>query len=101
MKVKDGIPFNPYGLFHGIFIPNGIKKSNKRLTTTAKLLMGQLLHYSGKNGKAFPSRKKLCEDLEISMSALDRAIKLLKKEKFIKTFQKDTQSPSTYIFLNN
>jgi hypothetical protein len=98
--MKNGQPFNPFGLFHGIFIPDAIKEST-RLTSHAKLLMGQLLHYSGKDGKAFPSRKKLRENLNFSRNILDRSIKLLKEEQLIDTYQLTEHSPSTYIFLYN
>ena len=53
--------FNPYMKFHGLFIPNGIAMS--QIPALSKLLLGRLLQYSGVDGRAYPTRKKLAKEL--------------------------------------
>jgi len=95
--MKYGEQFNPFGLFRGLFVPNCIAQSD--LSDSAKLLMGRLFQYAGKDGNAFPTRNSLAKELNWKLSKLDRMIRYLKDYKLIKTFQEDEHSPSTYIFL--
>jgi hypothetical protein len=100
-KLTKGKLFNPWGLLEGIHVPISVLKSKGKLTNTAKLLLGVLFHYSGKDGLAFPSRKRLATDLDVSLRTLDRAIKNLKDEELIYTYQKNERSPSIYFFVEN
>ena len=93
-----GMEFNPYGLFHGLFIPNCIAQSNL-LSDQEKLLMGRLYQYAGRNGRAFPSRTKLAVELSWELRKLDRVISKLKQKKLVKTSQATSQSTSEYLFL--
>ena len=95
--MKYGEQFNPFGYFTGLFIPNCIAQSD--LSDSAKLLLGRLFQYAGRDGKAFPGRKELKTELNWKIRKLDRYIKELKDRKLIKTYQKTEHSPSTYIFL--
>jgi hypothetical protein len=57
-----GQPFNPYKLFRGIFVPEALVKCTE-LSPGAKLCYGRLLRYAGKDGRCFPSTKKLAAEL--------------------------------------
>lgn len=93
-----GNEFNPYGLFHGLFIPNCIAQSTY-LSDQEKLLMGRLYQYAGRNGKAFPKRTVLAQELAWNLRKLDRNIQALKNKGLIKTTQADATAPSVYWFL--
>jgi hypothetical protein len=95
--MKYGIPFNPYGMFHGLFIPNCIAQSD--ISDRAKILMGRLIQYAGPNGECFPSRKRLCKELRWKLRKLDHVIRELKEAELIETEQEDENSSSNYLFL--
>ena len=82
--MKDGQVFNPYKMFNGIFIPDGILEY-PHLTPRAKLLYGHLTRYAGKDGKAFPSQQTLTEKLLCSERQIQRHVKELVDEKIILT----------------
>lgn len=63
--MKIGEPFNPYRLFHGVFIPNSLLKY-KGISHGAKLCYGRLSQYAGENGYAYPSYKTLANELGMS-----------------------------------
>lgn len=48
-----GDPFNPYGMFSGIWIPESLLKYSA-LSPSAKLLYGRLARFAGENGRCFP-----------------------------------------------
>ncbi len=98
--MKTGEVFNPYLQFHGLFIPNSIAMSDI-IPSNSKLLLGRLMQFAGSDGKAYPTRKKLCKELGFTLSTVNRAIRNLKDLKLIKTFKKDpdsNNSPNIYVF---
>ena len=95
--INIGDKFNPFGLFVGAFIPNCVYCHN--ISDSAKLLLGRLYQYAGRDGKAFPTRKALSKEMCWQLGKLDRYIKELKEEQLISTYQANNHSPSTYTFL--
>lgn len=93
-----GKPFNPFNMFKGAYIPNGIMEC-PTISDRLKLLMGRLFQYSGRNGTAYPFRKTLAKKLGWDLRKLDRVIKEAKDKRLIKTTQETDNSPSEYIFL--
>ena len=49
---KPGEPFNPVGLFHGIFIPEAICKY-RGLPLGAKMVYGRLCRYAGRDAAVY------------------------------------------------
>lgn len=100
--LEEGKPFNPFNMYHGIFIPSGLIEST--LNDSIKILMGRLLQYSGKNGKAYPYRTTLAKECGWELRKLDRVIRQAKNIKLIKTTPHITENPvdnppNEYIFL--
>ncbi|MDP8268199.1 MAG: helix-turn-helix domain-containing protein [Candidatus Tenebribacter davisii] len=99
-------PFNPYFRYNGIFIPEPIVECDQ-MSDQAKILMGRLFRYAGKNGKAYPGRKTLAKACSWKVSKLDRIISELKQLKLIITkpyipndkVVDPNNQPSEYIFL--
>jgi hypothetical protein len=104
--LEEGKPFNPFNMFYGLFIPNGLVECSK-INDSVKILMGRLFQYAGENGKAYPFRKSLAKECGWSIKKLDRIIKAAKDIKLIKTKPYKTNkedaneynAPSEYIFL--
>lgn len=104
-KFEVGQPFNPYNMFHGIFIPTGLVE-HSQVKDSVKILMGRLFMYAGRDGKAYPYRENLAKECGWEIRKLDRVIKETKKIGLIKTrphITKNTENehtaPSEYIFL--
>ncbi len=98
--MKYGEEFNPYMKFFGLWVPNTVAMSH--IPDSSKLLLGRLMQFGGADGKAYPTRKRLCKELGWNKNKLDRAIKNLKDLQLIKVVQMDPgnpQSPNLYSFL--
>jgi DNA-binding transcriptional regulator YhcF (GntR family) len=74
--------FNPYKRYNGIYIPEGICK-HKPLTPNSKLIYGRLMRYCGENGSCHPMQQTLADELGISLSSVQAALKLLVNTKLI------------------
>jgi DNA-binding transcriptional MocR family regulator len=98
-----GEEFNPYRLFYGSYIPNALLRY-KDISSTAKLCYARLVQYAGKDGKAFPSQKKLAEEIGVSRRQVNTVLKQLEADGFIKRDvpegnDKWTHKTTNYIFL--
>ena len=51
---KSGEPFNPVGLFNGIFIPEAICKY-RGLSLGAKMVYSRFCRYASRDGAVYPS----------------------------------------------
>ena len=76
MSKEQLTTFNPYRVFNGINIPEGIYNSSK-LTPVTKIVYGRLLRYAGKNGVAYPKQETIATELNVSINTIKRAIKQL------------------------
>jgi len=72
----EGIFANGYG-----FIPKSIMISN--ISLQSKGVYAYLCSFSGKGNGCFPSRKKICDDLNISNDSLGKYLKELKDNQYI------------------
>src|ERR1022692_92146 len=52
--LEVGQPFNPFGLFTGIFIPDALVRSTI-ISPGAKLVYGRLARYAGQDGRCYPA----------------------------------------------
>ncbi len=82
----DGIFKNGYG-----FIAKIVMQDNQ-LSLQAKGLYAYLCSYSGKGKDAFPSRKKMCFDLNITNDTLGKYLKELKESNYIQISQSKNES---------
>lgn len=63
--LRVGQPYNPFGLFYGIFIPEALVRA-KGISAGAKLTFGRLARYAGQNGKCYPAVPTLAAEIGIS-----------------------------------
>ncbi len=54
VPLKVGQPFNPFGMFNGIFIPEALVRY-KGISAGAKLAFGRLARYAGQDGRCYPA----------------------------------------------
>lgn len=81
--VELGQPFNPYRLFHGIFLPEALL-SYPNMEPGAKLCYGRLSRYSGKAGECWPAVNTLAKELGVSTRQAKRYCRELEKAQFIR-----------------
>lgn len=67
---RIGQPFNPFGLFTGIFIPDGMVRSTS-ISPGAKLTYARLTRYAGQDGKCYPAVETLAAEIAISARRLN------------------------------
>jgi Helix-turn-helix domain len=79
---KPGEPFNPYGLFNGIFIPEAICKY-RGLSLGAKMIYGRLCRYAGRNGAVYPAIPTLASELGIGKTQARTYVQELERKDFI------------------
>ena len=80
--MKPGDRFNPFNLFVGLFVPNGLARY-KKISANAKLLYGRLAQFAGKNGECFPSQALLAQEIAVTERAIRKLLKELKDDRFI------------------
>jgi Helix-turn-helix domain len=98
---KVGEPFNPYGIFNGIFIPEMLVKA-RGISPGAKLTYGRLARFAGQNGNCYPAVTTLALEIAVSVRQLQRYLGELEAHGFIRRqprVLKAGQTSSTYVFL--
>lgn len=96
-----GMPFNPFGIFNGVFIPENVVRSNL-LTFGAKIAYGRLLRYAGQDGKCYPAVKTLAKEIAVSERSAQNYLEDLVRIGLIRRvprFSDDGQTSNEYIFL--
>lgn len=97
-----GEPFNPFGMFNGIWIPDVIL-SLPGLSLCEKLIYGRLARFAGSDGRCFPSVPTLARELGISERHVQRSIAklcgaaLLWREPWYR--RNGSQASNSYLFL--
>jgi hypothetical protein len=71
--MNAGQIFTPFGVLHGLFIPNALAR-NPKLTAVDKLVYGRLCQYAGKDGIAFPKQETLADEVGVSERHTRRSI---------------------------
>lgn len=96
---------NPYRMFVGSFIPNGLLRHDK-ISAGAKLLWARLSQYAGDEGWCYPKQETLAEELGCTRKTVSKYIKELMNNEFIE-LEKPTASErrkgasTRYYFLNH
>lgn len=105
MVRKPGEPFNPFGLFNGIFVPEAICKY-RGLSLGAKMVYGRLCRYAGRDGHVYPSMPTLASELGIGKTQARTYVHELEREAFIAVDRKHrhygpsgTGGSNVYVFL--
>ena len=93
--------FNPYRRFLGLFVPYAVAEC-RELTPGAKLCYGRLMTYAGANGVAWPSLRSLSEALGVSERMVQKYLKELREQGFIRCYdQRHKHQSSYYTFLRH
>ena len=92
-----GMPYNPYRLFTGIFVPEALVRWS-RLSPGAKLCFGRLARYAGQNGDCHPSVTTLAFELGVRKRQVQTYLSELTREKLIRRVG-ERGKVNHYIFL--
>jgi hypothetical protein len=101
VSLQPGEPFNPYRMFNGVFIPEGLTRC-PWINPGAKLAWGRLARYAGEDGRCYPTVKTLAS--EIGMGARQARRHLAELERFrlirrLKRFANRAQTSNGFEFL--
>jgi len=100
IQKKKGERFNPYKTFNGVFIPEAVVSIPvKKLSQGAKLAYGRLCRYAGKDGKAFPRRETLAEEVGCQIRQVDSYLRELKRFGLLESVRIGLGKPNEYYFL--
>lgn len=95
--------FNPYKVYRGIFIPEGVLQSSQ-LSPSAKLVFGHLLRRAGKRGYCWPSVEEIGEAVGLKESRTKECIDELAKAGLIsrhRRYENGVRASNTYKFLRH
>jgi helix-turn-helix protein len=95
---QPGQPFNPYGLFHGIFIPEALVRFSG-LSPGAKIAYGRLVRYAGLDGVCHPRQATLAREIGVSDRQVRSYLRELTTLRFIRVIRKGLHAPNEYVFL--
>lgn len=99
--MQIGQPFNPFRLFTGIFIPEGLVRA-KGLSPGAKLTYGRLVRYAGQDGECYPSVPTLAAEIGVSVRQTQYYVSELERVKLIRRMTRLSdcgQTSNAYQFL--
>jgi hypothetical protein len=97
---QPGQPFNPYGLFNGIHIPEALVRC-KDLSPGAKITYGRLARYAGQGGACHPRQDTLAYELGVSGRQVRTYLGELVRHRFLRAIRKGLHAPNDYIFLGH
>jgi hypothetical protein len=99
--IRIGQPFNPFGFFNGIFIPESMVRST-RISPGAKLTYGRLTRYAGQDGKCYPAVATLATQIGVSDRQTQRYLAELEDERLVRRitrFRERAQTSNGFEFL--
>src|ERR1700690_4230430 len=83
VSFEVGQPFNPFGLFTGIFIPDALVRSTL-VSPGAKLVYGRLARYAGQDGKCYPAVDTLATEIGLGERQVQRDISELERRRLLR-----------------
>jgi Helix-turn-helix domain len=78
-----GKPFNPYGMFTGIWIPTALVRL-RTLSPGAKICYGRLARYAGEDGLCYVSVNTLAGEIGVGERQTQKYLHELERERFIR-----------------
>src|SRR5262245_40885243 len=82
-RLQVGQPFNPFGLFYGIWIPEALVKC-KTISAGAKLAFGRLARYAGQDGRCYPAVSTLASEIGVGLRQAQKYLSELEKVRLIR-----------------
>jgi hypothetical protein len=101
VSLQIGEPFNPFGLFTGIFIPEALLRA-KGISPGAKLAYGRLTRYAGQNGNCYPAVPTLASEIAISVRQVQNHLAELERIGLVRRIPRISESgqrSNAYVFL--
>jgi len=101
ISLRPGEAFKPYRMFTGLFIPEGLARSDL-ISPGAKLAWGRLARYAGENGQCYPSVKTLAAEIGVGKRQTQKYLVELGKARLIRRrscFAGRAQTSNTFEFL--
>jgi hypothetical protein len=98
---QPGEPFNPYRLFTGLFIPEGLACCTS-ISAGAKLAWGRLARYAGMDGQCYPTVKTLGAEIGVGERQAQKYVGELERAKLIRRvsrFARRAQTSNAFEFL--
>jgi hypothetical protein len=99
--LQRGQAFNPYRMFTGLFIPEGLARCPS-ISAGAKLAWGRLARYAGHRGWCYPSKKVLAKELGVGPRQAQKYISELERHELLRRmsrFNGRGQTSNAYEFL--
>lgn len=99
--MNPGEPFNPHGLFHGLFVPEALARY-RGLSPGAKLAYGRLVRYGGQKGDCYPAVPTLASEIGVSVRQTQNYLAELERNKLIRRLTRlsvSGQQSNAYQFL--
>ena len=100
-SLKVGQPFNPFGVFNGIFIAEALVRATS-ISAGAKLTYGRLARYAGQDGDCHPAVPTLAAEIGMSVRQTQYYLAELERKKLIRRrirLSKSGQTSNAYEFL--
>lgn len=82
-SLEIGEPFNPFGLFNGIFIPECLA-SCRWLSGGAKLAWGRLARYAGRDGRCYPTMAALGREIGVGERQAQKYVAELERHQLVR-----------------
>jgi hypothetical protein len=98
---RIGQPFNPFGLFNGIWIAEALVRA-KSVSAGAKITYGRLARYAGRDGNCNPSVPTLAGEIGMSVRQTQNYLAELERKELIRRIPRISESGQTtnaYVFL--
>ena len=81
--LQPGQPFNPYRMFVGLFIQEGLARCTW-LSGTAKLAWGRLARYAGVDGRCHPTMEALGREIGVGERQAQKCVAELERKELIR-----------------
>jgi hypothetical protein len=95
------MPFKPFGIFNGVFIPECMVRSTL-ISSGAKLAYGRLARYAGRHGQCYPAVLTLAQQIGVSLRQAQRYLSELERKKLIRRMSRYVdrgQTSNAYEFI--
>jgi hypothetical protein len=102
-QLRPGEAFNPYRMFTGLFIPEGLAQS-RSISAGAKVAWGRLARYAGEGGRCYPTVRTLGCQIGVGQRQAQKYLSELEKAcliRRIERFANRAQTSNGFEFLRH
>jgi hypothetical protein len=84
---RKGEPFNPYKMFTGLFIPEGLARCDW-ISPGGKLVWGRLARYASFDGRCYPTMKTLGKEIGLGERQAQKYVSELERKELIRRVER-------------